>query len=804
MKSFLKKVLTPRGVRESSSRDPAEGSQPVTNGEGCAALPAVPCESPRKRPGVLDVQERLWREAVASHAHAREQEDLKTAIAQSLQDCERSARSTMDRDHASSSSSRPHRQTRERLQADERAMQKLSEIVANCFETNTQFVDPDFVPSLRVLYANGQCRRSEAVQLSVVQHFDRDQGNGIQWLRPGQILQRPDDLMMDFVSHQEMLHTMRQISQCVDWCVYHDDPNPMDISQGALGNCWFCGSLAAVAEKPALVKQLFVGSESSSQELSPVGAYLLRLCDGGEWQYVMVDDNLPCVRSCMLAYSGARRNQLWVPLVEKAFAKLRGCYEATEGGNPAEGLRLFTGWPSIVLRLQDEHSDERRQREDGSAMRLRATCAFIDDDLLWARLVSAGSAKLIMCGSCGHVDGMTRDMYRENGLSPSHCYSIVQVATARNGALRLLKFRNPWGTGLKWKGAFSDGDHVSWTDAVIAEVGATDLGQDAGTFWMTLPDVRRYFNSITICPYRDGWFERRISADFPPTFQGPQPAFLLQARSGSSTETLLSIMQPEERQAVTNMTADLGMVIFRLTSAEALNRLTSSAGLSGQGRSQLNFVDSIPRHVGDTSICDHVIEASSRYAGELVVPLSFNQRSPLGHVFEDRMGVKHFSFCCFSSREVSAELVELAPDIVRDAVVSHVKAHGEVGCRHVGVKLWKLVEAGLAVYLENVSMSFVEVTVALTRVLNVTVSRGVEPDDEGLAEMRSCDVVPPMHGMLVFVAAAMPSGHRYEFSAEFKLVSGNDSWRSPHQPPLAEPHDPLHSPFFLDGVSLPA
>ena len=54
--------------------------------------------------------------------------------------------------------------------------------------------------------------------------------------------------------------------------LFVNDPDPNDIRQGALGDCWFLASLAALAESPALVKRLFI-----TDEYNEFGIYKLRI-----------------------------------------------------------------------------------------------------------------------------------------------------------------------------------------------------------------------------------------------------------------------------------------------------------------------------------------------------------------------------------------------------------------------------------------------------------------------------------------------------------------------------------------------
>ena len=116
-----------------------------------------------------------------------------------------------------------------------------------------------------------------------------------------------------------------------------------------------------------------------------------------------MDDLLPCTAHGAPAFGSAARRQLWVPLVEKACAKVYGCYEALEGGTIEEALALLTGFPTERLSLQGS--------EQPSAYAAAADISFdgADRDVLWSRLLSAHEAGYLCGASCGAAGGGGRD-----------------------------------------------------------------------------------------------------------------------------------------------------------------------------------------------------------------------------------------------------------------------------------------------------------------------------------------------------------------------------------------------------------
>lgn len=94
---------------------------------------------------------------------------------------------------------------------------------------------------------------------------------------------------------------------------------------------------------------------------SQSGIYKVQICKSGIWKELTVDDYFPCSMSTggMALFSRSAQQDMWVLLLEKAYAKLHGNYYTLRGGLVSEALSDLTGSPITVIDLAtDEVRDD--------------------------------------------------------------------------------------------------------------------------------------------------------------------------------------------------------------------------------------------------------------------------------------------------------------------------------------------------------------------------------------------------------------------------------------------------------------
>ena len=114
------------------------------------------------------------------------------------------------------------------------------------------------------------------------------------------------------------------------------------------------------------------------------------MCINGEWQQITVDDHFPCFAG-QPVFSKGNGNELWVLLLEKAWAKVHGSYYQIEGGHPEEVMHDLTGAPAELLPTADPDFWQKLQKAHKHHAILAASSVMGDENLAKVGLVEGHS-----------------------------------------------------------------------------------------------------------------------------------------------------------------------------------------------------------------------------------------------------------------------------------------------------------------------------------------------------------------------------------------------------------------------------
>ncbi|KAL4096325.1 hypothetical protein PRIC1_009685 [Phytophthora ramorum] len=295
--------------------------------------------------------------------------------------------------------------------------------------------------------------------------------------------------------------------------------DPDDVRVGRLDDAWLLSALSIMAASGGvddgkvdlLIDRLFV-----TKQTSLTGAYALRLYQNCQWETVIVDDYFPVLYdsaereaagmdadgdaelsvSAGAAFAHSRDfEELWVPLVEKAFAKYYGGYAALQGGYVHHALRVLSGCECEEVFLAP-----------AARGALKKT--------LWQQLKLFRKNRFLL-GAASLPSEHADPALRASGLVFDACYVIYDVRDV-DGA-QLLQLRNPPGDHQEWKGDWSDASRL-WTRRLRKRLDVrkgSDTGDD-NTFWMSFDDFCHAFRALYVCRYYDPdkWSVKTIDARF--------------------------------------------------------------------------------------------------------------------------------------------------------------------------------------------------------------------------------------------------------------------------------------------------
>lgn len=255
----------------------------------------------------------------------------------------------------------------------------------------------------------------------------------------------------------------------------YDSFSPNDIQQGANGDCYFLSGIAALAEFPNRLEKLF-----KTKEVNEAGCYAVTFFICGYPTTVMVDDYFAVNSKGEPAFSGTKSKELWVMILEKAWAKIHGNYTNADGGDPRESMGALTGSPCDRF----DHASYATRKDD-----------------LWKLIKEFDRLKYVMC-----TGGIKKEV---KGLEKGHVYTLINAyeVESEGKPVRLLQLRNPWGMG-EWPGDWADGDTKHWTPELDKQL--NHKNEDDGTFFMCFEDFLNYYTYTMVSRVRDDFINSHI------------------------------------------------------------------------------------------------------------------------------------------------------------------------------------------------------------------------------------------------------------------------------------------------------
>eukprot|EP01098_Paradermamoeba_levis_P003272 TRINITY_DN1511_c0_g1_i2.p1 TRINITY_DN1511_c0_g1~~TRINITY_DN1511_c0_g1_i2.p1 ORF type:complete len:415 (-),score=125.19 TRINITY_DN1511_c0_g1_i2:483-1688(-) len=260
-----------------------------------------------------------------------------------------------------------------------------------------------------------------------------------------------------------------------DITLFYNSTQPGDIRQGRIGDCWFLGGLSAVAASGSVREKNIVAHDCQ------VGVYGFLFFKNGAWTPVVVDDYVPVGQDGLPILAKCKKGEVWVSIIEKAFAKLHLHYEAINSGHGNMAIEDLTGGISSIFLFKN-----------------------LKPEAVWQKL---NNKTKIYCVS---KTGQVVEEKLKDGLIARHLYGVLRTAVV--GGHKLVQMRNPWGH-TEWNGAWSDASPL-WTPAFKQQVNFK--AKNDGKFWMSLEDFCAKWELLAECRlFTETWTLTTAASDSP-------------------------------------------------------------------------------------------------------------------------------------------------------------------------------------------------------------------------------------------------------------------------------------------------
>ncbi|XP_054022415.1 calpain-10 isoform X2 [Dryobates pubescens] len=268
---------------------------------------------------------------------------------------------------------------------------------------------------------------------------------------------------------------------CASPRLFSNNLQDVQVKQGILGDCWFLCACVALQKSKYLLNKVIPPGQPSWTDESYQGCFTCRVWQFGHWVEVTIDDRLPCLGG-KLCFSQCQTEDLfWLPLLEKAYAKVHGSYEQLWAGQVADALVDLTGGIAERWTLKDPGRNVEKEKT-----------GMVLEKAVFRRLMNLKEQCVISCAVLDSRQGTSE-------LGEFHAFIVIDtlnLSEVSGKEIFLLRIRNPWGRRC-WRGPWCEGGQ-GWSqlDPVLASKLLSQIQE--GEFWVDEDEFFREFDEITM------------------------------------------------------------------------------------------------------------------------------------------------------------------------------------------------------------------------------------------------------------------------------------------------------------------
>ena len=241
--------------------------------------------------------------------------------------------------------------------------------------------------------------------------------------------------------------------------------NNIEINSGIYKNFYFISAIFSLLKYPSLIYNLFPFIKKSINNL-----YAVSLRIEGIWKLILLDDYFPCIENKeglkFFAFSSLNETNIWLILLEKAYAKICKNYNNILEGNVTEIFDVILDSPTKKFNIYENNIQ-----------------------IILKHMLNALKEKFIIIIKSSRFNNNLKEI----GIMPNQNYNVIDIKLVNIGALQeyLILLKNPFGN-LKYSGHWGKFSN-KWIPSL-----KNLIPKNEDEFYISIEELYLYFNVLYI------------------------------------------------------------------------------------------------------------------------------------------------------------------------------------------------------------------------------------------------------------------------------------------------------------------